>query len=53
MFNIPINSDIVFLDIEADHKHDKLLQFGAIKFKVEKPFKLIDIQILEEVFLTM
>lgn len=40
MFNIPINSDIVFLDIEADHKHDKLLQFGAIKIQSGKAFQV-------------
>ena len=32
MFNIDINKDVVFLDIEADHKNNKLIQFGAIKY---------------------
>ncbi|MGL4647345.1 MAG: 3'-5' exonuclease [Mycoplasmoidaceae bacterium] len=40
MFNIPINSDIIFLDIEADHKWDKLLQFGAIKIQSGKAFQV-------------
>ncbi len=40
MFNIPINSDIIFLDIEADHKWSKLLQFGAIKIQNGKAFQV-------------
>ncbi|MGL4617001.1 MAG: 3'-5' exonuclease [Mycoplasmoidaceae bacterium] len=40
MLNIPINSDIVFLDIEADHKNGKLLQFGAIKIQQGKAFQV-------------
>ncbi len=32
MFGIEKDKDIVFLDIEADHKNNKLIQFGAIKY---------------------
>lgn len=34
MFDIPNDKDLVFLDIEVNDKPKKLLQFGAIKLKV-------------------
>ena len=39
MFNIPINPDIVFWGMVADHKHGKLLQFGASKIQSGKAFQ--------------
>ncbi|WP_412032284.1 3'-5' exonuclease [Malacoplasma muris] len=35
MFNYPKNKDIVFVDIEANDKPKRLVQFGAIKLKVD------------------
>lgn len=40
MFNIDSNKDIVFLDIEADHKNGTILQFGAIKYSSGKYWKV-------------
>lgn len=40
MFNVNQDKDIVFLDIEADHKNGTLLQFGAIKYSKGKYWKV-------------
>lgn len=40
MFGFEKGKDIVFLDIEADHKNNTLIQFGAIKFSNGKYWKV-------------
>lgn len=38
--NIDYNKDLVFLDIEADHKNMKLIQFGAIVLRKKEIIKI-------------